>query len=116
MKFLIVDDNPDWRRYVARTLQNHVCSECENGSSAVQAYEQHKPDWVLMDFEMPGLDGLSAARAIKARFPEARIAMVSQHLDQELVARAASCNINYFIRKDELWRVEELAEYSPGLD
>jgi CheY-like chemotaxis protein len=110
MKFLIVDDNPHWRRYVVRALRKHTCPECENGSLAVQAYEQHQPDWVLMDFEMPGLDGLSTARAIKARFPDARIALISQHLDEELVAQAASCNINRYIRKDELWRVEELAK------
>lgn len=112
MIFLIVDDNPKWRKYLAQVLSSHTCQECPDGSGVISAFEKYRPDWVLMDIEMPGIDGLSAARALRARHPSARIAILSQYSAPELVEQAKASKVQHYIRKDELWRLDELA--APG--
>src|ERR1700730_7746558 len=88
MRVLIAEDN----KTVARTLAamvdvfNHqVVDMVTSGLEAIHAYERHKPDVVVMDYLMDGLNGLTACRNILAKYPAARIVLVSGAFDpQEL--------------------------------
>jgi CheY-like chemotaxis protein len=78
MKVLIVDDNAEMRRllrgFVARLAE--AVYECEDGAEAVEAYAAEHltaADWVLMDIEMPRVDGLEATRQLKRHWPDARV-------------------------------------------
>ena len=78
---MIVDDLPMHRARVRELMANagYRCIEATNGAEAVQLYEAEAPDAVLMDLEMPVMDGIGALRAIREDDPSARIAMLSQY-------------------------------------
>ena len=65
MKVVIADDEPLARERLRALLAEHagvdVVAEAENGLDALQACSQHRPDMVLLDIAMPGVDGLEAA-------------------------------------------------------
>jgi two-component system LytT family response regulator len=67
---LIADDEPVARRGLRRLVQSradlHVVAECDNGLAAVELIAHHHPDLVLLDVQMPGIDGLEVARQIGA--------------------------------------------------
>jgi len=68
IKVLIADDNQIDRMVLSRIVRNqgYQVLEAENGQEAIHAFEQHRPDIILMDVMMPVMDGREAARRIKA--------------------------------------------------
>jgi CheY-like chemotaxis protein len=75
MKLLIAEDNPAMRQMIRRLvagLAEDIC-ECGDGAAAVAAYQQARPDWVLMDLEMPGVNGLTAMQEIVRYDPAAQV-------------------------------------------
>jgi CheY-like chemotaxis protein len=77
---LIAEDNPAVRRMI-RSLVEEIdpqIIECEDCGTAVKMFEEHKPDWVLMDVHMRPVDGLTAMCTILERHPHARIVIVTQ--------------------------------------
>jgi CheY-like chemotaxis protein len=103
-RLMIVDDNPGMRRLIRSITGDLAASvvECADGSEALEAYAAHKPDWVLMDIEMPTLDGISATREITLAFPDARILIVTEYDDpdwREEARRAGACG---YVLKESL--------------
>ncbi len=104
MKVLIIDDNPEMREMMRSFLPKPfvaVC-ECEDGFDALDYYQSFLPDWVLMDWKMKQMDGITATRQIIGSFPEAKIVLVTQHDDRELRAAALEAGACGFVSKDEL--------------
>jgi len=107
---LIADDNHEMRRMI-RDLVADIDSEvveCADGAEAVRAYDQHRPDFVLMDIHMTPVDGLTATKEILGRYPEARIIAVTQHQDAPTRARAKAIGIWAFVGKDDLMSLRSL--------
>jgi CheY-like chemotaxis protein len=110
MKMLIVEDNAVMRRLLRSLLAGltEEIHECTDGSQALAAYRQFLPDWVLMDIEMPELDGLAATRQLLAAFPDARVVIVTQHDNakfREAAFRSGACG---FVAKDNLLELRTL--------
>lgn len=105
MKLLIVDDNADMRRLITGLVRDlaETISECSDGAAALAAYIEHRPDWVLMDIKMPGLDGMAATRQITAAFPEAQIVIVTDYGDAKLRAQANAAGACAFVIKEDLF-------------
>jgi len=109
VKILIVDDGEHARRMIKRylnSLADEFC-ECADGADALAAYRAFMPDWVLMDWEMKQMDGLTATRGIIDAFPKARVLMVTQHNDQELRRAANEAGACGFFPKDDLLDLSE---------
>ena len=62
---------------LVRRCQHEVVEVVTSGLEAIQAYARHRPDVVLMDYQMPKLNGATACRNIVAKYPEARVILVS---------------------------------------
>jgi CheY-like chemotaxis protein len=112
MRLLIVEDNYQMRRLIksiVASLADEVL-ECGDGSEALEAYLKHRPDWVLMDVEMPTLDGISATLEIKNAVPDARIVIVTEHDSPDLREEASDAGASWYVLKDSLWRLPEILQ------
>jgi CheY-like chemotaxis protein len=109
-KILIADDDARMRRMVKQVvaaLANEVY-EASDGGEAIAVCAEERPDWVLMDVRMKPIDGLRATAAIKARFAETRIVIVSQYNDAELRTEAARAGACAYVLKENLHELPSL--------
>jgi two-component system response regulator DegU len=101
---MVVDDHAAFRGVISAMLDTAAweCVECQDGNEAVEQYAQSQPDLVLMDISMEQLDGIRATAQIKARFPDARIMMLTQYDDPNLRAAADQAGACGYILKENL--------------
>src|SRR5687767_7643205 len=110
MNILIVEDNEQMRRAVkalVRDLADCVI-ECDDGAGALSAYAKHHPDWVLMDIDLPELDGITATRQIVAAHPEARVMIVTNYDDAGLRETARSAGACEYVIKEDLIEIRRI--------
>ena len=105
IKVLLVDDHKIVRQGVRAYLQTladiTVIAEADSGAAAVGAVEQHHPDVVLMDLEMPGeLDGITATRQIRKASPETQVIVVTSHHQDEYIFPAIRAGAISYLLKD----------------
>jgi DNA-binding NarL/FixJ family response regulator len=107
----LVDDSQLIRQQAVRLLskQDHwqLAGEAVNGREAVERYAELLPDITVMDFEMPEMNGLEAAKAILRKFPRAIILMLSVHLPGQLAVEARRAGIKGACPKSEMWCLPE---------
>jgi Response regulator containing a CheY-like receiver domain and an HTH DNA-binding domain len=110
MRILITDDHPEMRLLIKTLIGDlaEVFIECADGAEALPTYREHRPDWVIMDIKMPGLDGISATREISAAFPGARIIIATDYDDCRLRKAAFSAGACEYVIKDELIRLRDI--------
>ena len=101
---LIVDDSQPMRELIKMTLAGiaEIVGECADGSEALAAYERLRPDWVLMDVEMKGVDGITATRQIMAAYPQARIMIITDYNDDALRRAAYEAGACQYVVKENL--------------
>lgn len=110
-KVLIVEDAPFIREMIRDILESHdheIVGEAANGLEAIEKYKALKPDVVLMDILMPGMDGLSAIMKIIEQDPKARIIVVSALVKEALRKEAMRAGAIDFVAKP--FQVERLLE------
>jgi CheY-like chemotaxis protein len=92
VRILVVDDNPSVRRYLRGILEHStnwkVCDEARNGREAVERFRQIHPDLIVLDFQMPEMNGLEATRIITQMSPETPILILTLYLSKQLSAEA----------------------------
>jgi CheY-like chemotaxis protein len=110
MKILIVEDNANVRRLIRKAIEDIADEtfEREDGADALAAYEEHRPDIVLMDVKMPRLDGLSATRQILRFDPEAKIVIVTDYDDDEVRGAAHESGACAYAVKNNLTKLEDV--------
>ena len=97
-RILIVDDSnavrEQLRRLVERNREWEVCGQAQNGREAIDRVVKDTPDLILLDYRLPVINGLQAAREIARLAPEARILLCSMHVSADLseAARDAGCH------------------------
>ena len=112
IRILIVDDANLIRQaltiYFELESDLEIVGIAENGKIALKLIEEFKPDIVLMDMEMPEMDGLTATEIIHQRFPQTKVLMISSHHSQEHIDKSLKAGANgYFIKN---MPTEELLE------
>jgi NarL family two-component system response regulator LiaR len=105
IKVLLVDDHKIVRQGVRAYLHTladiQVIAEADSGAAAVKAVEEHQPDVVLMDLEMPGeLDGIGATRSIRKLRPETQVIVVTSHHQDEYIFPAVRAGAISYLLKD----------------
>jgi DNA-binding NarL/FixJ family response regulator len=111
IRIMVVDDNDLMRRSLRTLLegQDHwkVCDEASNGQEAVTKFSDKKFDLVVLDFQMPVMDGLEAARQITRRSPDTPILMVTMHTSLQLAQEARRVGIRGVCDKADIKCVVE---------
>jgi DNA-binding NarL/FixJ family response regulator len=82
---LIVDDSPDVcnivKTFLQRDVEFKICGEAGTGLEAIKKAEELRPDLVLLDLKMPGLNGIEVATILKRILPKAQIVLFSAYTD-----------------------------------
>ncbi|MFH0879795.1 MAG: response regulator transcription factor [Lentisphaerota bacterium] len=106
IRIMIVDDHQMIIDRIRQLLEvepdMEIVGEATDGSAALLLAEQTNPDLVLMDYKMPGMDGLEATRLLVSRIPGIRILMVSLHQDHRYVAASLSVGAKGYVLKADL--------------
>lgn len=101
---VIVDDEKfvrgALRTYLSQTLDVVVIAEGENGQEAIDLVRQHRPDVLIIDVQMPVMDGVAAIRHIVAEFPETRILVVTGHISDVYLKAALIAGASGYVVKD----------------
>jgi DNA-binding NarL/FixJ family response regulator len=102
---LIVDDSAVIRHTLRSCIEQQsgwkVCGEAENGKVAVQKVRELQPDVVILDFQMPVMNGLDAARQITTIAPETPIVMFTMHSSDQLLRDAKAAGIKEVFSKSD---------------
>jgi two-component system nitrate/nitrite response regulator NarL len=123
IRVLIVDDLPQVRQGLASMLhlaarrtksKIEVTGEAQNGMEAIQQARALDPDVILMDLEMPILDGYEATRQIKVESPRRRVIILSIHSGAKEQMRAREAGADGFVAKGA--RYQELINAILGKD
>ena len=105
LRVLIVDDHEAVRKGVAGILESRgdieICGEASNGEEAVRKAHELNPGLIIMDFTMPVMDGLEAARRILKAAPATPILMFSMHKMETLTEAAKTAGTRGFVTKGE---------------
>ncbi len=101
---LVVDDHALLRTGVANIINQEpdmeVVAEAANGRDGIDAFLVHRPDVVLMDLRMPGMEGVEAVQQIRAMDPQARVVVLTTYDADEDIARALEAGAKAYILKD----------------
>lgn len=104
IKVLIVDDHEGYRQALKTTLDVEpdiqVVGEAGNGHEAITAVEQLRPDVVLMDINMPGMDGMQATRRLVDSYPGILVITLTMYKDEEHLKEARRAGASAYVMKD----------------
>jgi DNA-binding NarL/FixJ family response regulator len=103
IRILVADDYEGWRRKISQLLEVHpewqVICDVSDGLEVVQKAEELRPDLILLDIGLPGLNGIEAARRIRQLSPNSRIVFLSANNSQDVVQVALSTGAQGYVYK-----------------
>ena len=106
LRILVADDQASFRQRMQEMTQSipwaSVVAEAKNGLEAIELVKQRRPDVVLMDIVMPGIDGIEATRRIKEIAPQTKVIAITAYDNAEFPKRSVEAGADIFIKKEEL--------------
>jgi DNA-binding NarL/FixJ family response regulator len=124
LRILVVDDHAVVRRGVRVLLESHegweVCGEATNGRDAVEQSRRLRPDVVVMDLSLPGLNGLDATRQILKDVPDTEVLVLTMHHSEELARDVLQAGARGYVLKSDadenlVTAVDSLRQHRPFL-
>lgn len=104
IRILLVDDHAVVRSGLSKFLMVNkdlkLVGEASDGAEAVQMVALHKPDIVLMDLMMPGVDGIAATREIHKKYPQVKIIALTSFAEQNMVQGALQAGAVGYLQKN----------------
>lgn len=104
IRLLLIDDHQLFREGVKRILEMEpdfeVVAEGEDGKDAIVLVEEHQPDVVLMDINMPEMNGVEATKDLIERFPDLKILILSIHDDESYVTHVLKTGASGYLLKE----------------
>jgi DNA-binding NarL/FixJ family response regulator len=121
-RFLIVDDSDLVRRSLRMVLQANpdweICGEAADGISAVEMFKELRPNIVILDFQMPGINGIETARRMAEIAPAIPVVLFTQHASADLERHALEVGIRSVVSKTNAFpmvgMIESLLESGDG--
>lgn len=108
VRFLVVDDFADWRDQLCSLLRTRpewsIVGEASDGQEAIEKATQMQPDVILLDVQMPSLNGIEAAKTIHQRCPTSMIFFVSQNGDVDVRDEAMRVGAAGYVHKADAGR------------
>ncbi len=104
IRVMVVDDTDHVRRMLTSMLSLdgfEVVGNAAGGTQAIENVEQADPDVVVIDYKMPGMDGLDTARGIRAARPDQVMILYTAYIDDKLEKDAAAAGISLCVGKVE---------------
>ena len=102
-RFLIVDDSDLVRRSLRMVLQANpdweICGEAADGVSAIEMFKELRPNIVILDFQMPGINGIETARRMAEIAPAIPVVLFTQHASADLERHALEVGIRSVVSK-----------------
>ena len=104
IRLLLADDHPVVRRGMRSCLEGirhvEVVAEAVDGQEALNLVKQLSPDIVLMDIDMPNVNGLEATKVIREEFPDTRVLILSVHTNKDYVLQIIRSGAQGYVLKD----------------
>jgi CheY-like chemotaxis protein len=100
---LLVDDEAHIRKFISLLLRHLGVSrifEAPNGSVALEVYKKENPDLVMLDVNMPVMDGIETLRALKGINPDCVVVMLTSLANRQTIDEAVALGAANYIRKD----------------
>ncbi len=104
ISIVLIDDHKLFREGVKRILEFepvfHIAAEGDDGNEAENLVETHQPDIILMDINMPEMNGLEATEKLVKQFPESKVIILSIHDDESYVTQALKTGAQGYLLKE----------------
>lgn len=104
IRVMIVDDHPQVRYGLSVFLELwddlQLVGEADNGEKALALAAQLRPNIILMDLSMPVMDGVTATRLIKEKFPDIQIVVLTSSIDLDIIQQALDAGANSYMLKN----------------
>jgi CheY-like chemotaxis protein len=108
---LVADDDATIRERLCRIVEieegYEICAEAVNGEEAIALARQHKPDLIVLDFQMPVMDGIEAAYELKWIMPDVPINLFTHHADTMQYAVGRDSPIDLVVAKSDAIHIVE---------
>jgi len=108
IRIALVDDHPILRQGIAALIADQsdlqLVAQASNGLEAIEQFRLHQPDVMLMDLQMPGMNGIDAMSAIRGEFPDARFVVLTTYTGDVQIVRALKAGARAYLLKSLLHR------------
>ncbi len=116
-KLLVIDDDESIRKVLTVTLRDggYEVLAAEDGEEGLKIFAEEQPDIILCDLRMPGKDGISVLKEIKARDPDKEVIVISAYADMDLAIKALQLKASDFITKPISTTAFQSTRYTHGV-